>query len=48
MQKTFKNLDEQIEILESKGLEITDYEKTKEILFNTVPQVPKINNGLPK
>ena len=33
MQKTFKNLDEQIEILESKGLEITDYEKTKEILF---------------
>ena len=33
MQKTFKTLDEQIEILESKGLEITDYEKTKEILF---------------
>ena len=33
MQKIFKTLDEQIEILESKGLEITDYEKTKEILF---------------
>ena len=33
MQKTFKTLEEQIEILKSKGLEITDYEKTKEILF---------------
>ena len=33
MQKTFKNLDEQIQILESKGLKINDYEKTKEILF---------------
>ena len=33
MQKTFKTLEEQIEILESKGLEIIDYEKTKEILF---------------
>lgn len=33
MQKTFKTLEEQIEILESKGLEITDYEKTREILF---------------
>ena len=33
MQKIFKTLDEQVEILESKGLEITDYEKTKEILF---------------
>lgn len=33
MQKTFKTLDEQVKILESKGLTITDYEKTKEILF---------------
>ena len=33
MQKTFKNLDEQIAILESRGLKITDYDKTKEILF---------------
>lgn len=33
MQKTFKTLDEQIEILKSKGLTINDYEKTKEILF---------------
>ena len=33
MQKTFKTLEEQIEILESKGLKITDYEKTREILF---------------
>ena len=33
MQKTFKNLNEQVEILEAKGLKITDYEKTKEILF---------------
>ena len=33
MKKTFKNLDEQIQILESKGLKINDYEKAKEILF---------------
>ena len=33
MQKTFKTLDEQVKILESKGLKINDYEKTKEILF---------------
>jgi len=33
MKKTFKTLDEQIEILESRGLTITDYDKTKEILF---------------
>ena len=33
MQKIFKTLDEQIEILKSKGLEITDYDKTKQILF---------------
>lgn len=32
-QKTFKTLDEQIKILESKGLKINDYEKAKEILF---------------
>ncbi len=31
--KTFKTLDEQIEIFESKGLKITDYDKTKDILF---------------
>lgn len=31
--KTFKTLDEQIEIFESKGLKITDYDHTKEILF---------------
>ena len=31
--KIFKNLDEQIEILESKGLTINDYEKAKDILF---------------
>ena len=31
--KTFKTLDEQIEIFESKGLVIDDYEKTKDILF---------------
>ena len=31
--KTFKNLDEQVEILRSKGLIINDVEKTKEILF---------------
>lgn len=31
--KTFKTLDEQIEIFESKGLVIEDYEKTKDILF---------------
>ena len=32
-QKTFKTLDEQIEILKSKGLVITDIEKTKSILL---------------
>ena len=31
--KTFKNLDEQIEILKSKGLIIEDEEKTKNILL---------------
>lgn len=31
--KTFKSLDEQVEILKSKGLVIEDYEKTKEILL---------------
>ena len=31
--KTFKTLDEQIEIFESKGLKINDYDKTKDILF---------------
>ena len=31
--KTFKTLDEQIEILQTKGLKITDIDKTKEILF---------------
>ncbi|MDD2202864.1 MAG: Abi family protein [Bacilli bacterium] len=31
--KVFKNLDEQIEILQSKGLTINDIEKTKEILL---------------
>lgn len=31
--KTFKSLDEQIEILKSKGLTILDYDKTKEILL---------------
>ena len=31
--KTFKNLDEQIEILKSRGLVITDLEKTKNILL---------------
>lgn len=31
--KTFKSLDEQIEILKSKGLIINDYEKTKDILL---------------
>ena len=31
--KIFKNLDEQIEILRSKGLIINDEEKTKDILF---------------
>ena len=33
MQKIFKTLDEQISILESRGLIINDYSKTKEILF---------------
>lgn len=31
--KTFKTLDEQVEILKSKGLIINDYEKVKNILF---------------
>jgi len=31
--KTFKNLDEQIEILRSKGLVINDVDKAKEVLF---------------
>ena len=31
--KTFKNLDEQIEILKSKGLVINDIDKAKEVLF---------------
>jgi len=33
MKKVFKSLEQQIEILESKGLKINDYEKAKEILF---------------
>lgn len=33
MQKTFKTLDQQIEILESKGLIIEDYDKTRDILL---------------
>ncbi len=33
MQKTFKNLDEQLEILKAKGLTINDYDKAKAILF---------------
>lgn len=33
MNKIFKTLDEQIEILESKGLKIDDVEKAKDILF---------------
>ena len=33
MQKTFKNLDEQLEILQAKGLTIEDYDKAKAILF---------------
>ncbi len=33
MQKTFKNLDEQLEILSAKGLKIEDYDKAKAILF---------------
>lgn len=33
MQKTFKNLDQQIEILESRGLIINDYYSAKEILL---------------
>ena len=33
MQKTFKTLDEQVRILESRGLIINDYNRTKEILF---------------
>lgn len=33
MQKTFKTLDEQINILKSKGLKINDYDKAKEILL---------------
>ena len=31
--KTFKTLDEQVEILREKGLIINDYKKTKELLF---------------
>ena len=31
--KIFKNLDEQVEILKSRGLVITDIEKTKNILL---------------
>ena len=31
--KTFKTLDEQVEILKNKGLIIEDEEKAKEILF---------------
>lgn len=31
--KIFKNLDEQIEILKSRGLEVEDYEEAKDILF---------------
>ena len=33
MQKTFKTLDEQIAILESRGLKINDYNRAKDILF---------------
>lgn len=33
MKKTFKTIDEQIEILKSRGLIITDYEKTADILL---------------
>lgn len=33
MKKTFKTLEEQIKILESRGLVITDYDKTLDILF---------------
>ncbi len=33
MLKTFKTLDEQIEILKSKGLEVEDYEYTKDVLL---------------
>lgn len=33
MKKTFKTLDEQLEILKSRGLTINDYDKAKEILF---------------
>lgn len=33
LQKVFRNIDEQIEILESKGLIITDYDRTKDILL---------------
>ena len=32
-QKTFKNLDEQIEILKSRGLVINDVDKAKDILL---------------
>ena len=31
--KTFKSLDEQVEILKGKGLVIEDYDKTKDILL---------------
>ena len=31
--KIFKSIDEQIEILKSKGLVINDLDKTKDILF---------------
>lgn len=33
MKKTFKTLDEQVNILESRGLIVTDYDKTIDILF---------------
>ena len=33
MKKTFKTLEEQIKILESRGLVITDYDKATKILF---------------
>lgn len=33
MRKTFKNLDEQLEILESRGLTINDFDKAKNILL---------------
>ena len=33
MKKTFKTLEEQIKILESRGLIINDYDKTYDILF---------------